>query len=281
MKEGEFYKMDFRAWNVGTVDLTLEQEAAYLRICHAMYDARGPIPNSGRLLRGIFRCGNTKASALVRQLLDAGKIELTDTGAITNRRVTEELAKRDRRSTEQSANGKRGGTASGAARKKANEIKDRDEAHASTERSREEKRREEESREEEIREEADAPLPWEVDQPEPKTEPRPDPKPEPKPDPEPKPKPAAAYAFEHGIIKLNQRDYDRFEKAYSLLNLDVELMGLADYLEREKGRDWYNAMVGILGSRQRKAQEKAREIKANAEALAAKAVRHVPGQSAL
>jgi uncharacterized protein YdaU (DUF1376 family) len=71
--KGEFYKMDFRAWNIGTVDLTLEQEAAYLRLCHAMYDVGGPVPNSARFLMGIFRCGNAKAAALVRQLIEAGK----------------------------------------------------------------------------------------------------------------------------------------------------------------------------------------------------------------
>ncbi|MCJ2022155.1 YdaU family protein [Methylobacterium sp. E-065] len=54
--KGEFYKMDFRAWNVGTIELTLEQEAAYLRLCHAMYDVGGPVPNSTRFLQSIFRC---------------------------------------------------------------------------------------------------------------------------------------------------------------------------------------------------------------------------------
>lgn len=78
----EFYKMDFRAWNTGTVDLTLDQEAAYLRLCHAAYEAGGPVSGSTRFLMTIFRCGNVKATALVRQLVEAGKIEHAADGTI-------------------------------------------------------------------------------------------------------------------------------------------------------------------------------------------------------
>ena len=108
---GEFYKMDFRAWNNGTVDLTLEQEAAYLRLCHAIYDARGAIPESMRLLQGIFRCGNVKAASLVRQLIEAGKIERTVNGRLTNRRAIQELAERNRVSEVRRSVGQKGGSA--------------------------------------------------------------------------------------------------------------------------------------------------------------------------
>ncbi|WP_238230925.1 DUF1376 domain-containing protein [Methylobacterium thuringiense] len=141
--KGEFYKMDFRAWNLGTVELTLEQEAAYLRLCHAMYDAGGPVPNSTRFLQSIFRCGNTKAVTLVNQLIGLGKIAVTSGGALVNRRVTEELADRERVSSARRAAGERGGTASGASRAKPLLDNDRGEAIASTPRSREEKIREE------------------------------------------------------------------------------------------------------------------------------------------
>lgn len=107
----EFYKMDFRAWNVGTVDLSLEQEAAYLRLCHAMYDARGPVPESTRLLQGLFRCGNVKAAALVQQLVAAGKIRRTEDGKLTNPRVTTELAGREALSDVRREAGGNGGRA--------------------------------------------------------------------------------------------------------------------------------------------------------------------------
>lgn len=112
--KGEFYKMDFRAWNVGTVDLTLEQEAAYLRLCHAMYDVGGPIPNSTRMLMGLFRCGNTKAATLLNGLIAAGKIAVTSDDRLINHRVTEELASRERVSSARRIAGERGGSATRA-----------------------------------------------------------------------------------------------------------------------------------------------------------------------
>lgn len=140
--KGEFYKMDFRAWNLGTVELTLEQEAAYLRLCHSMYDAGGPVPNSTRFLMSIFRCGNAKAVALVNQLVEAGKIAITSDGQLFNHRVSEELANRERVSSARRVAGERGGSASGVARAKPLENKETPEAIASTQRTREEKRRE-------------------------------------------------------------------------------------------------------------------------------------------
>lgn len=112
--KGEFYKMDFRAWNVGTVDLTLEQEGAYLRLCHAMYDVGGPVPNSVRFLQSIFRCGNTKAVTLVNGLIAAGKIGVTSDGRLINHRVTEELAAREKVSAVRRIAGERGGSATRA-----------------------------------------------------------------------------------------------------------------------------------------------------------------------
>jgi len=92
------------------------------------------------------------------------------------------------------------------------------------------------------------------------------------------------YAFEHGIIKLSRRDYDRFKGVYSLLNLDSELMSMARWVADEAGRkggDWFHPMVGALGKKQRDAEKQAREIKANAEAKAKQAARYVPGQVAI
>lgn len=109
--KGEFYKMDFRAWNMGTVDLTLEQEAAYLRLCHAMYDVGGPVPNTSRFLMSIFRCGNVKANALVQHLIEAGKVAVTRDGKLFNHRVSEELADRERVSAARRIAGEKGGSA--------------------------------------------------------------------------------------------------------------------------------------------------------------------------
>ncbi|WP_342167089.1 DUF1376 domain-containing protein [Methylobacterium sp. SD21] len=140
---GEFYKMDFEAWDEGTVDLPLELEAAYLRLCHQMYRSGGAIPNSVRLLQGLFRCGHTRAAALLKQLVAAGKIQVQEDGRLTNQRVTNELAKREQVATKRRAAGHQGGTNSGASRAKPLKDNDTAEAIASTLRSREEEKREE------------------------------------------------------------------------------------------------------------------------------------------
>lgn len=139
---GEFYKMDFEAWDEGTVDLPLELEAAYLRLCHQMYRSGGAIPNSLKLLQGLFRCGHTRAAALLKQLVLAGKIQIREDGRLTNQRVTNELAMREQVATKRRAAGHQGGTNSGASRAKSLQDNDAGEAIASTLRSREEKRRE-------------------------------------------------------------------------------------------------------------------------------------------
>lgn len=142
--KGEFYKMDFEAWDEGTIDLSLEQEAAYLRLCHQMYRRHGPIPNSKRLLCVIFRCGHVKAAALLNALIKAGKILVTEDGLLTNERVGKELLNREYVSSKRRVAGHKGGTNSGVARAKPLENNDTSEAIASTpsNQRREDKRRE-------------------------------------------------------------------------------------------------------------------------------------------
>jgi uncharacterized protein YdaU (DUF1376 family) len=275
--KGEFYKMDFRAWNVGTIDLSLEQEAAYLRLCHAMYDARGPIPNSTRLLMGLFRCGNVKATALVRHLITTGKIELTEDGLLTNRRVSEELVGRDSLSSERSVAGKRGGTASGVARRKANEINGGGQATASSKRTREEERREEKSREEEIekgpsditvdedpfaifREAASAQAPV--------IETKPEMTPEVKP--ESKPVPAKDYAIDQGKVRLTYDDLEKWQKLYPSINVAGEVTGMSGWLndKAREGKNWFQVAQGALAKRDRERRKEIEDHRIKVEAAA-------------
>ena len=46
----EFYKMNPALWNTGTDDLTLEQEAAFLRVINAIHLHDHPIKNNPRVL---------------------------------------------------------------------------------------------------------------------------------------------------------------------------------------------------------------------------------------
>ena len=54
----EFYKMDPAAWDFGTAELSLEEEAAYLRIVNAIHKHKGPVPNNDRVLAGYYGISN-------------------------------------------------------------------------------------------------------------------------------------------------------------------------------------------------------------------------------
>jgi hypothetical protein len=89
-----FYKHDPVRWNEGTANLTLEQEAALLRICNAIYICDEPIRDNRFVLAGLFRCGTQKANRLLRDLIAAGKVFIID-GKIHNKRAEAELADRN------------------------------------------------------------------------------------------------------------------------------------------------------------------------------------------
>ncbi len=72
--KGEFYRMDFEAWDEGTDKLTLEQEAAYLRLCHQMYRRSGAIPEQVATFARLWRCHPNKARTLLAALLASGKV---------------------------------------------------------------------------------------------------------------------------------------------------------------------------------------------------------------
>ena len=103
-----FYKMDPAAWDFGTANLTLEQEAAYLRIVNAIHKHDAPVPNIDRVLAGLFRCSTRKARSLVAALLDAKKITV-ENGQIWNFRARSELVQRGFASVSASERGANGG----------------------------------------------------------------------------------------------------------------------------------------------------------------------------
>jgi hypothetical protein len=152
MKE-EFYKMEFNRWDSGTIDLTLEQEAAYLRLCHQMYREHRSVKNSERMLCSIWRCHPNKARALLKALIDAGKVSVTSDGCLENSKVHAALTHRTHVGHARTMSGRLGGHASGVSRRKSLEEKETDEANAS---SKTNQRRVEESRVEEIRKESSA-----------------------------------------------------------------------------------------------------------------------------
>lgn len=141
----DWYKMNPVDWNDGTDDLTLEQEAAYLRLCHAIYITERPIRDNGFVIAGLLRCNDRKAKRLIAELEAAGKITV-ENGFISNRRAAEEVSNRNRTRVERKSAGSRGGVESGKARANALKNNDTGQAIASTSNEPEEIR-EEESRE--------------------------------------------------------------------------------------------------------------------------------------
>lgn len=129
---GEFYAMEYDAWDEGTVGLTLEEEAAFLRICHQMYRRKQAIPNSNKLLCVLWRCHPNKAKALLQKLVEHGKIVIDEAGNLTNLRTAKELHVRETLRTRRAHAGHTGGIRSGEVRKKSLENNDPDEAKRST-----------------------------------------------------------------------------------------------------------------------------------------------------
>lgn len=143
----DFYKMDPSAWDFGTANLTLEQEAAYLRIVNATHKHRQPVPNNDRVLAGLFRCSMRKARALVDALIEAGKVRIED-GSIVNERAISDLVHRGFVSSSRAENGAKGGRNSAEKKRNKGEPNDKpleniDTAQANAFARREEKRREE------------------------------------------------------------------------------------------------------------------------------------------
>lgn len=58
------------------------------------------------------------------------------------------------------------------------------------------------------------------------------------------------YAFEDGVIKLNQKDFESWSRAYSNLDLAAELMSLSKWAQSE-GANWFHAVKGALAKRNR------------------------------
>ena len=240
--KGEFYKMEWEAWDEGTVDLTLEQEAAYLRFCHQMYRRGGEVPNSKRLLCILWRCHHTKAAALLKALLAAGKISLSSQGLLANKRVTKELEGREMTSRRCREAGEKGGRRSGEARRNLLNGHDVDEASASTVTK---QKREEERRREDIerKKEEDTSLTAASSS-------------------------KNSYAFEHGCIRLTEKDLTKWISAYPHISVPGELIAMEPWLAEQvrQGGKWFVIAANRLSKLER--QEVRELAKAAAEGTA-------------
>jgi len=70
------------------------------------------------------------------------------------------------------------------------------------------------------------------------------------------------YAFEAGVIKLAQSDFDKWKKAFPNIALEAELLGLAAWAEQQP--KWFHAVSGALAKKQREAMAGIERAKADA-----------------
>ncbi len=99
-RRADFYPDD---WLAGTLELTLEEEGAYIRICALIYSKGQPIPDNDRWLAGMCRVSTRKWRVLRRALIDKNKITITD-GLIHQQRCEFELGRAAERSQKQAEN---------------------------------------------------------------------------------------------------------------------------------------------------------------------------------
>jgi hypothetical protein len=70
---------------------------------------------------------------------------------------------------------------------------------------------------------------------------------------------SSKYAFESGIIKLNQKDFDLWKASYSHLDLAAELVAMTPWAAQQ-GKKWFHAVPNALAKRNR-------EVKARKDQL--------------
>jgi uncharacterized protein YdaU (DUF1376 family) len=105
LRRVDFYPDD---WMNGTSRLTLEEEAAYLRVCLMIYSRGGPIEDDDRWVAGMCRVSLRKWRTLKSGLLDNEKITIAN-GMIGQHRCEFELEKAVKRSRKHAENGAKGG----------------------------------------------------------------------------------------------------------------------------------------------------------------------------
>lgn len=57
------------------------------------------------------------------------------------------------------------------------------------------------------------------------------------------------YKFEHGVVRLTAKDFDKWKQAYSHLDLAAELIALAPWAAEQ--RNWFHAVPAALAKRNR------------------------------
>ena len=99
-RRADFYADD---WLSGTMDLSIDEEGAYIRVCALIYSKGRPIPDNDHWLAGMCRVSTRRWRKLRHGLIDKGKITVMD-GLIHQQRCEFELNRMAERSQKQAEN---------------------------------------------------------------------------------------------------------------------------------------------------------------------------------
>ena len=125
LRRADFYPDD---WLAGTVELTLEEEGAFIRICSLIYSKGRPIPDKDRWLASMCRVSTRRWRTLRQALVDKEKITISD-GLIHQERCRKELEKGANIARKRAESGAKGGRKS--AEQSAKALADNDTGQAS------------------------------------------------------------------------------------------------------------------------------------------------------
>ena len=125
LRRTDFYPDD---WLAGTIELTLEEEGAFIRICLLIYSKGRPIPDKDRWLASMCRVSTRKWRTLRQALIDKEKITVSD-GLIHQKRCRKELEKGANIARKRAESGAKGGRKS--AEQSAKALTDNDTSQAS------------------------------------------------------------------------------------------------------------------------------------------------------
>ena len=126
LRRTDFYPDD---WIAGTMELTLEEEGAYIRICALIYSKGKPILDNDRWLAGMCRVSTRKWRLLRQALINKQKITISD-GVIHQERCRKELEKAMEVSRKRAESGSKGGQTTATRYTKPNKNKTPEPANA-------------------------------------------------------------------------------------------------------------------------------------------------------
>jgi uncharacterized protein YdaU (DUF1376 family) len=66
--------------------------------------------------------------------------------------------------------------------------------------------------------------------------------------------PVKLYAFESGVIRLNERDFEQWKASYTHLDVGAELLAMTEWAGQQ--RSWFNAVKGALTKKNQQAKER-------------------------